>query len=62
MKELKPQGVKKLKTRRFLYLVETKTFIPHENGNNQKFFSQLPVKILAKERIDNVYDYLIGEN
>lgn len=60
LKELKPQGVKKLKTRRFLYLVETKTFIPHENGNNQKFFSQLPVKILAKERIDDVHDYFIG--
>lgn len=60
LKELKPQGVKKLKTRRFLYLVETKTFIPHENGNNQKFFSQIPVKILAKERIDNVHDYFIG--
>ena len=62
LKELKPNGVKKLKTRRFLYLVETKTFLPHEKGNNQKFFSQLPVKILAKERIDNVHDYLIGEN
>jgi len=62
LKELKPSGVKKLKTRRFLYLVETKTFIPHENGNNQKFFSQLPVKILAKEKIDNVHDFFIGEN
>ena len=62
LKELKPNGVKKLKTRRFLYLVETKTFIPHENGNNQKFFSQLPVKILAKERIDNVHDYFISAN
>ena len=62
LKELKPNGIKKLKTRRFLYLVETKTFLPHENGNNQKFFSQLPVKILAKEKIDNVHDFFIGEN
>jgi hypothetical protein len=59
IQELKPQSMRKLKTRRFLYLVEPKTFIPHENGNNQKFFSQLPVKILAKERIDNVHDYFI---
>ena len=59
LKELKPNGMKKLKTRRFLYLVDPKTFLPHENGNNQKFFSQQPVKILAKERIDNVYNYFI---
>ena len=51
LKELKPSGIKKLKTRRFLYLVDSKTFIPHENGNNFRFFSQLPVKILAKEKI-----------
>jgi hypothetical protein len=62
IQELKPQSMKKLKTRRFLYLVEPKTFIPHENGNNQKFFSQLPVKILAKERIDNVHNYFIADS
>jgi len=50
--------MKKLNAKRFLYLVDPNTFIPHENGNNQKFFSQLPVKILAKEKIDNVKDYL----
>jgi hypothetical protein len=60
IQEIKPQSMKKLKTRRFLYLVEHKTFIPHENGNNQKFFSQLPVKILAKERIDNVHNYFLS--
>jgi hypothetical protein len=59
LKEINPQGMNKLKTRRFLYLVDPDTFIPHEKGNNQKFFSQLPVKILAKEKIDNVYNYLI---
>ena len=59
LKEINPQGMNKLKTRRFLYLVEPSTFIPHENGNNLKFFSQLPVKILKKEKIDNVYNYLI---
>jgi len=61
IQELKPKSMKKLKTRRFLYLVESKTFIPHENGNNQKFFSQLPVKILAKERINNVHEYFVAD-
>jgi hypothetical protein len=56
------KGLGKLKTRRFLYLVENKTFIPDEDGNNQKFFSQTPIKILAKEKIDSVYDYLIGDS
>jgi hypothetical protein len=62
LKEIKPQSMNKLKTRRFLYLVEAKTFIPHENGNNQKFFSQLPVKILAKQRIDNLYEFFVDSN
>lgn len=60
LKEIKPQSMKKLKTRRFLYLVDSKTFIPHETGNGKKFFSQVPVKVLAKEKIDNVYGYFIG--
>ena len=51
---------KKLKTKRFLYLVDDKTFIPDENGDEKHFFSQVPVKILAKEKIDNVYNFLIG--
>jgi hypothetical protein len=57
--ELKPQTIKKLKTRRFLYLVDSTTFVPHEDGNKQ-FFSQVPVKILAKKRIDNVHDYFVS--
>ena len=60
LKELKPKSMKKLKTRRFLYLVDGKTFIPDENGNGKKYFSQVPVKVLAKEKIDNVYEYFIG--
>jgi hypothetical protein len=60
LKEIKPQSMKKLKTRRFLYLVDGKTFMPHETGNGKKFFSQVPVKVLAKEKIDNVYAYFIG--
>jgi hypothetical protein len=60
IKEVKPQSLNKLKTRRFLYLLDGKTFIPHENGSNQKFFSQIPVKILAKEKINNVRDFFTG--
>jgi hypothetical protein len=56
IKEKKNGILKKLKKKRFLYLVDTKTFIPHEKGNNVKFFSQAPVVIKDKEQIDNVYD------
>ena len=45
----------KLKQKRFLYYVDTDTFIPYEKGNNIKFCSQVPVRILEIERIDNVY-------
>jgi hypothetical protein len=61
LKEVKPKGLQKLKTKRYLYLVESKTFMPDENGMNHKFFSQLPVKILAKEKIEDLYDYFVGE-
>jgi hypothetical protein len=59
IKELKDQSLDKLKTKRFLYLVEKDSFIPHEKGGNQKFFSQSPVTILQKEKINNVYEYII---
>jgi hypothetical protein len=58
IKEVKPKSINKLKTLRYLYLVESKSFVPHENGNNNKFFSQIPVKILNKKRINDVFDYL----
>jgi hypothetical protein len=61
IKELKPQSLDKLKTKRFLYLVEKNSFIPHEKGANQKFFSQSPVVILQKEKINDVYSYLIDK-
>ena len=59
LKELKPDSLNKLKTKRFLYLVGKETFIPHEKGANKKFFSQTPIIILQKEKISNVYDYLV---
>ncbi len=61
IKELKAQSLDKLKTKRFLYLVEKEPFIPHEKGANQKFFSQVPVIILEKEKINNVYEYIVNE-
>lgn len=59
IKELKPQALDKLKTKRFLYLVDKQSFMPHEKGANQKFFSQNPVTILQKEKINDVYVYLL---
>jgi len=47
--------LERLKQKRFLYYVDDSNFIPHEKGNNVKFFSQVPVTILEKEKIDNVY-------
>lgn len=57
LKEIKPKGLNKLKTKRFLYLVEPDTFVPDENGTGEKFFSQQPVKIIAKEKIDSVHKF-----
>ena len=62
IKELKPQTLEKLKSKRFLYLVDKNSFTPHEKGANQKFFSQNPVTILQKEKINDVYKYLFEEN
>jgi len=61
LKELKPQILDKLKTKRFLYLVDKNTFIPHEKGANQKFFSQSPVVILQKEKIKSVYEHILPQ-
>lgn len=60
--ELKAQSLDKLKTKRFLYLVDKNPFIPHEKGANQKFFSQTPVTILQKEKINSVYEYIMPTN
>ena len=55
---IKISNPKKLKTRRFVYMVDSKSFISEDNN---KFFSQIPVKILAKQKIDSVYDFLIND-
>jgi hypothetical protein len=58
MQNIKISNPKKLKTRRFVYMVDSKSFISEDNN---KFFSQIPVKILAKQKIDSVYDFLIND-
>jgi len=55
LKMLDKKDHKKLKTKRFLYLVENDSFIPDEDKN--VYFSQQPVKIISKEKIDNVIEY-----
>jgi hypothetical protein len=54
VKDIKETDFKKLKTKRYLYLVENSTYVPDKNI----YFSQLPVKILAKEKINNIKEYL----
>lgn len=56
--EKKDNALNLLKTKRFLYYVDPNTFIPHEKGNNIKYFSQLPTMIMEKEKISNVYNKL----
>ena len=57
IKEVKSKGLNKMKTKRFLYLVETNSFMP--DTMEHKYFSQLPVRILAKEKVDSVYDHFM---
>jgi hypothetical protein len=58
IKELKEGILKKLRKKRYLYLVDEETFIPHESGNNIKFFSQAPVIVKDKEEIKNVFNMM----
>jgi hypothetical protein len=52
----KKEGVlDKLNDKRYLYLIEKKNFVPHEKGNNVKFFSQDPATIIDVIKINNVY-------
>ena len=53
----KKEGIlEKMNEKRYLYLVDNKNFIPHEKGNNIKFFTQVPVKIIDILKINNVYE------
>ena len=54
------RDTKNMKTKRFLYLVEASTFIPDED-THEIFISQLPVKIISKTKIDNVYEHFTNK-
>ena len=56
--EKKKDGLKKLNKKRYLYLVNESSFIPHDKGKNVKYFSLQPALIIQKETIENVYDKL----
>jgi hypothetical protein len=59
----KKEGVlEKMKEKRYLYLVEKNNFVPHEKGNNVKFFSQEPVVIIDVIKIKNVYEEYFNSN
>jgi hypothetical protein len=45
----------KMKVKRYIYLVDKKDFLPYEKGKKMKYYSQNQVKILEKEKIDNVF-------
>jgi ribosomal protein L14E/L6E/L27E len=45
----------KMKVKRYVYLVDKRDFLPYEKGKKMKYYSQNQVKILEKEKIDNVY-------
>jgi hypothetical protein len=52
----KKEGVlEKMSEKRYLYLVDKKHFVPHEKGNNVKFFSQEPATIIDIIKIKNVF-------
>lgn len=57
IKEIKENSLTKLKKKRYLYMVDKTNFLPFENDEN-KYFSQSPILIKGKEKIENVYDYL----
>jgi hypothetical protein len=57
LKEIKPNSLNKLKKKRFLYSVNRNDFLPFDNTNN-KYFTQTPIEIKYKEKINDVHNYL----
>ena len=57
IKEIKENSLLKLKKKRYLYMVDKSNFLPFENDEN-KYFSQSPILIKGKEKIESVYEYL----
>jgi hypothetical protein len=61
LRNIKPHSLSKLKTTRYLYIVENKHFVPITNKEdvNKQWFSQLPVKVIHIEKIINVHDWIL---
>jgi hypothetical protein len=58
----KKEGIlEKMNEKRYLLLVDKKHFVPHEKGNNIKFFSQEPANIIDIIKISNVYEEYFQE-
>ncbi len=56
VKPKKPGVLEKMKEKRYLYLVEKEHFVPHEKGNNVKYFSQEPAIIIDVIKIKDVFE------
>ncbi len=48
--------------KRYLLSVDKTMFVPHEKGNNIKFFSQEPVNILEIIKVGNVFKEFFNNN
>lgn len=55
VKQKKEGILERMNEKRYLLIVDKSTFVPHEKGNNIKFFSQEPVNILEIIKVNNVY-------
>ena len=52
----KDNVLERMKDKRYLYFVEKNGFIPHEKGNNIKYYTQNPVMVLDMKKINNVFN------
>jgi predicted RNA-binding protein with RPS1 domain len=57
LKELKPNSLNKLKKKRFLYSVDKNNFLPFDNAKT-KYFTQTPIEVKSKEKINDVHNFL----
>lgn len=57
LKEIKQNSLNKLKKKRFLYCVNKNDFLPFDDTNT-KYFTQIPIEVKTKEKINDVYNYL----
>ncbi len=62
VKEKKKGVLEKMNEKRYLLAVDKTMFVPHEKGNNIKFFSQEPVNILEIIKVGNVFKEFFNNN